>query len=193
MVEMMSLKNKLLRMIPMRSQEALSALVHPISAVAFEEMRTPYPSGREICVQKFGNAYQRKEIEKRMTQFIFCLRLVETESRFFPLRCTHSLKCQSSPHPSTQVPGLGWGMRRRLTFQATVCIASMILRTARFLCVLYAEICINNVTADDVHVIQRVWNCAYGVAIMMLIACDLSYSVGGCNLVPMTASMSGSP
>ena len=30
-------------------------------ALAFEEMRTPYASGREICVQKFGNAYQRNE------------------------------------------------------------------------------------------------------------------------------------
>ena len=30
-------------------------------ALTFEEMRTPYAGGREICVQKFGNAYQRKE------------------------------------------------------------------------------------------------------------------------------------
>ena len=28
-------------------------------SLAFEEMRTPYASGREICVQKFGNACQR--------------------------------------------------------------------------------------------------------------------------------------
>ena len=28
-------------------------------ALAFEEMRTPYASGREIFVQKFGNAYRR--------------------------------------------------------------------------------------------------------------------------------------
>ena len=38
-------------------------------ALAFEEMHTPYASGREICVQKVGNAYQWKEIEKRMTNF----------------------------------------------------------------------------------------------------------------------------
>ena len=40
----------------------------PCAAVtlAIEEMRTPYTSEREICVQKFGNAYQRKEIGKRM-------------------------------------------------------------------------------------------------------------------------------
>ena len=37
--------------------------------LAFEEMRTPYASGREICVQKLRNAYQRKEIAKRMTHF----------------------------------------------------------------------------------------------------------------------------
>ena len=41
----------------------------PAVTLAFEEMRTPYASGREICVQKCGNAYQRKEIEKRMTHF----------------------------------------------------------------------------------------------------------------------------
>ena len=38
-------------------------------ALAFEEMRTSYASGREICVQKFGNAYQRKKIEKWMPHF----------------------------------------------------------------------------------------------------------------------------
>ena len=31
-------------------------------ALAFEEVRIPHASGREVCVQKFGNAYQRKEI-----------------------------------------------------------------------------------------------------------------------------------
>ena len=35
----------------------------PAVALAFEEMRTPYASGREVCVQKFVNAYQRKETE----------------------------------------------------------------------------------------------------------------------------------
>ena len=38
-------------------------------ALAFGEMRTPYASGRELCEQKFGNVYQRKEIEKQMTHF----------------------------------------------------------------------------------------------------------------------------
>ena len=32
----------------------------PAVALAFEEMRTPYASGREICVQKFGYTYQQK-------------------------------------------------------------------------------------------------------------------------------------
>ena len=41
----------------------------PVVALAFEEMRTPYESGREICLQKSVNAYQRKEIEKRMPHF----------------------------------------------------------------------------------------------------------------------------
>ena len=31
----------------------------PAIALAFNEMRTPYASEREICVQKFGNAYRR--------------------------------------------------------------------------------------------------------------------------------------
>ena len=32
-----------------------------------------------------------------------------------------SLKCQSSPRPSTLARGLGWGTRRRLTFHAMKC------------------------------------------------------------------------
>ena len=43
--------------------------LHAVVTLAFEGMCTPNPSGREICVQKFGNAYQRKEIEKRMPHF----------------------------------------------------------------------------------------------------------------------------
>ena len=46
-----------------------AGMVIPAVALAFEEMRAPYASGREICVQNYGNAYQRKEIEKRMTHF----------------------------------------------------------------------------------------------------------------------------
>ena len=36
-------------------------------ALAFEEVRTPYTSGWEICKQKSGNAYQRKGTRKQMT------------------------------------------------------------------------------------------------------------------------------
>ena len=32
--------------------------VYSAVALAFEELRTPYASGREIYVQKFGNVYQ---------------------------------------------------------------------------------------------------------------------------------------
>ena len=49
--------------------EHVSSKCRPAVALAFEEMRAPYASEEEICVQKFGNAYQRKEIEKRMTHF----------------------------------------------------------------------------------------------------------------------------
>ena len=52
-------------------------------ALAFEEMHTLYASGQQIRVQKFRDAYQRREIGKQMLYFcMFCLRLVETESRF---------------------------------------------------------------------------------------------------------------
>ena len=42
--------------------ERVKHLEHSTSAVAlpFEEMRTPYASGKEILRTKFGNAYQRK-------------------------------------------------------------------------------------------------------------------------------------
>ena len=38
-------------------------------ALAFEQMRTPYASGLETCVRNLGNAYQQKQIEKRLTHF----------------------------------------------------------------------------------------------------------------------------
>ena len=78
----------------------------PAVALAFEEMCTPHARGLQICVQRFGNAYQRKEIEKRMTHF---------------------------KAPFHWVPLFAFAVR----------IASMILRTARFLCAIYAEICVN--------------------------------------------------
>ena len=57
-----------------------------MSAVALAiEMPTLYASGRrEICVQKLGNAYQRKEIEKHMTHFTigFNKRFFGEDARF---------------------------------------------------------------------------------------------------------------
>ena len=41
----------------------------PAVALVFGERRTPCASGREMCVQKFGNACQRKELEKWMARF----------------------------------------------------------------------------------------------------------------------------
>ena len=41
----------------------------PVVALAFEEMRTPYASGQETCVQNLEKVYQQKEIEKRMKHF----------------------------------------------------------------------------------------------------------------------------
>ena len=80
--------------------------VHPAVVLAFEEMRTPHASRREICIQKFGNAYQRNETEKRTTH-------LKAPFHWIPL------------------------------FAYAVRIASMILRTARSIYVIYAEICVN--------------------------------------------------
>ena len=48
---------------------------------------TPYASGRENCVQKFGNAYQRKQIEKRMPHFksTFTTKFIK---RFSEIKCS---------------------------------------------------------------------------------------------------------
>ena len=35
-------------------------LIEAAVVLAFEKMRTPYTSGRDICVQKFRNVYERK-------------------------------------------------------------------------------------------------------------------------------------
>ena len=52
-------------------------------ALAFDEIGTPSASGRETCVQKFENAYQRKEIEKPLTHFksIFTTRFIKRFSQ----------------------------------------------------------------------------------------------------------------
>ena len=93
-------------------------------ALAFEEMHIPYTSGREICVQKVRNVYQWKEIGKRMPHFkcSFTTKFI----KWFTL----------SFHILAYVP---WSFPSCFA----VCIASMILRTASFLSVIYPEICIN--------------------------------------------------
>ena len=52
-------------------QMVVTVLLKTLSmvALAFEEMRKPYAIGRDICLRKLGNTYQRKEIEKQMTHF----------------------------------------------------------------------------------------------------------------------------
>ena len=56
---------------PCLSREYMLTVTVMVTAVTltFEEMRTPYASRRESCIQKFGNAYQWKEIDKRMPHF----------------------------------------------------------------------------------------------------------------------------
>ena len=114
-------------------------------ALAFEEMRTPYASGREICVQKFGNAYQRKEIEKRMPHF-------KTNKMFF---------VNDTRFPFTQLAYVPWSFASWFVWDVfrpspvfgvlyAVRIAFMILRTARLLCVIHANICVN-ATADEIE------------------------------------------
>ena len=114
-------------------------------ALTFKEMSTPYASGRENCVRKFGNAYQRKEMEKRMThsKSTFTTRLIR---QFSKIKRSQIMRAFPSQYSSvivflyvvrdvlrSIVPVLAYAVR----------IAAMILRTARFLCVLCAEICVN--------------------------------------------------
>ena len=110
------------------------------------EMRTPYASGREICVQNFGNAYQGKEIEKRMphfkstltTKFIKRLSEIKCYSQTMHAFLSHTSAC--SVIVCVVLIETCWD---RVPFFAYVtCIAPMILRTTRFLCVIYAEICV---------------------------------------------------
>ena len=95
---------------------------------SFWKMRTPYAGGREICVQDSEMCTKRN----RETYTAFHRKrhtLPFTYSRMFRDRLRHILfeTCWD------RVP----------FFEYAVRIASTILRTARFLCVPYAEICIN--------------------------------------------------
>ena len=72
------------------SKKYTVALVSSVVALAFEEMRTPYASGRGICVQKFGNVYQWKEIDKQMLHFksTFTTKFIK---RFSEIKCSSQI------------------------------------------------------------------------------------------------------
>ena len=70
------------------SQDGTRIEIPPAVALAFEGMRTPYASGREICVQKFGKGYQRKEAEKRMTHFKSTFSTIKFIKRFSEIKCS---------------------------------------------------------------------------------------------------------
>ena len=102
---------------------------------------------------KLRNAYQRKEIGKRMPHFksSFTTKFIR---RFSEIKCSSQTMRAFLSH--TRVCSV---ILRHVLFETcwdrvpfffsayAVRIASMILRTARFLCVICAEICVN-ATAD---------------------------------------------
>ena len=67
--------------------------------LAFEEMRTPYRSGQDICLQIFGNAYQRKYVQKWMTHFksTFTTRFIK---RFSKIKCSQTMRAFLSQYSS---------------------------------------------------------------------------------------------
>ena len=116
--------------------------IYSAAALAFEEMRTPYTSRREICVQKFQNAYQRKQIEKRM---------MHSESTFGFVKRFSEIKC-SSQMMHAFLSQYSCAFRDRLCHvlfcaetEARLIFAYGI-HTARFLCMPYTEICVNTTT-----------------------------------------------
>ena len=90
------------------------------TTVAFDEMRTQYASEQEICVPKFGNAYQWKPVETQVTHFksTFSAKLIKrfrkkklmlfTNNAHFPFRilvclpwlfASHVVWCVLTPSP----------------------------------------------------------------------------------------------
>ena len=133
--------------------ETFPATPQAAVALAFEEMRTPHASGREICAQKFGNAYQRnRETNGAFQKHLYHHRTIQ--------RNTEMLFSNDARFPFTTLACLPWSfascsLRRAETlFAYAVRIASMILRTARFLCVLYAEICVNATAAQGCSFVE---------------------------------------
>ena len=114
----------------------------PAVALAFEEMHTPYASGRE----KFGNVYQWKEIEKQMLHFKSTF-TTEFIKRFSEVICSSQTMHTFLSHACvcSVIVCIMFCVRYELETKSrflayAALITSMILRTARFLCVIYAEI-----------------------------------------------------
>ena len=128
-------------------------------ALAFEEMRTPYASEREICVQKFRNAYQRN----RKTNGAFEKHLYHHASNDSAKYWNVVRKRCALPFHNTRVASvivcLMCSLRRVET-------ESRFLRTSYaslpWLCVqlhfyaYYAEICVN-ATADCKYACRTWW------------------------------------
>ena len=122
-------------------------------ALALEQLRSPHASEREICVQKVGNAYRRNE---RNEWRISGALLPPSNDSAKYWNDVHK-RCALSFH-NTCVPSVICRMcsLRRVETESRflhlyASLQSMLLRTARFLCVLDAEICVT-ATADKNHV-----------------------------------------
>ena len=83
-----------LKLIPLGS-ERVKHLEHSTSAVAlaFEEMRTPYASGKEIWVQKSEMRTNEKPIQKRMPHFKRTIQIQQTMRAFFHTRICSVIVC----------------------------------------------------------------------------------------------------
>ena len=108
-------------------------------ALAFGEIRT------NICVQKFGNAYQQNwETNGTFQKYLYHHQTIQ--------RNIEMLFANDARFPFTILACLPWSfvscvvwnvLRLNPAFAYAVRTTSMVLRTARFVCVPYAEICVN--------------------------------------------------
>ena len=135
----------------------------PAVALAFEEMCTLYASEWEICVQKFGNAYQRN----RETNGAFRAPLSNHSAKYWTVvskLCTLSFH---NTHVTSVIVDLMCGFERCWgwisLFMYDVRINSMILHTARFVCVLYTEICIHAIPGWPTELTSKyTYSCGFG-------------------------------
>ena len=137
-------------------------------------MRTPYASGREIYVQKFGNAYQRKEIDRRMPLFYctFTSKFIKHSAKWNIFR----KPCALSFHTLVYVPWsfascFVWDVSRpRTVFFLRTLYVSLPWFCAQldFWCAIYAEVCVTRplcggLTSQSVrcghflHISARYW------------------------------------